>query len=382
MYKTFALINIILASHSFLAAFLLIAGKKNRKATLYLGIINLMTGLMFLFGFLSLDRYYNNPSFMVYLIIPLLYFLIPLTYLYTFRLSRTETLNDGYHFIPAVLVSLYIVIRLLSGAGHLRSAVKDIFSLRYIAVDFFILLQIGLLLLGGYLLEMFLIIRSYNHDIRQMYSYLEKRNLRWLQFHLGIGTVGCFIFFAMNLLQYFLPSELAPILNNVEYTGQAVSIIFLLSIVYFTFSQNEIGEELPHIRKEIRSASGPVYSRQRLDPRTEKEYADRLPAFMTAEKPYLNPELTVNDLASGMGIPAARLTMILNMHVGKNFYQFVNSYRIRRACELMKDPRWADENILTIALEAGFNSKTSFNTYFKKIMGMTPREYRDKTGVM
>ena len=68
--------------------------------------------------------------------------------------------------------------------------------------------------------------------------------------------------------------------------------------------------------------------------------------------------------------------MVLNIHLKKNFYQFINAYRVEYASRLLRDDRMENENILTVALDSGFNSKTSFNTYFKKIRNMTPREFR------
>jgi len=366
MYRTFAVIYIILASHSFLAAFLLFMKKFNQKATFYLGLINLMMGFMFLIAYMTVDRLSINPVLQLYIVIPMVFFMTPLCYLYAVRLSRTETKNDGYHFIPAILVSVYLLIRWIERQPYPEINIEDIFGLHYISFDLYLLLQSGLLLLGGYLLKMFLIIRSYNHDIRQVYSSIEKTNLRWLQVHLGIGMAGCFIFFTTNILQYFLPAGRAPVLNRIEYAGQAFSIIFLLSIVYFTFIQQEVKER----------GMAPAYSRQRLGEKKEMEYVERILSYMEEHKPYLEPELTVQDLADMLNVPAARLTMVLNIHLKKNFYQFINTYRVKYAAGLMRDPAMANENILTIALEAGFNSKTSFNTYFKRIMNMTPREYR------
>ena len=165
-----------------------------------------------------------------------------------------------------------------------------------------------------------------------------------------------------------LPADFAPVLNRVEYAGQVFCIVFLFSIVYFTFLQQDIGTR----------TSSPAYARQRLGEEREKAYVQRLLSCMEEKRPYLEPELTVQDLSDISEIPPAHLSMILNVHLKQNFYQFVNTYRVRYAAELLTEERMGNENILTVALEAGFNSKTSFNTYFKKMQHMTPREYRQK----
>jgi len=379
MYKTFAIINIVLASHSFLAAFLLFVKKSNQEANRYLGIINLVMGVLFLTAYLSLDRFYSQPALLVYLIIPLVFFITPLCYLYTFRLARTETKNDGYHFIPACIAVIYVMLRWNTGLRQPRIFIEEIFSLHYIPFDLYLLLQIGLLMLAMYLLKMLMIVRTYNKGIKHVYSSIEKTNLQWLQIHLGFGVCGSFIFFLTNIMQFLLPPELNPILNRVEYAGQAFSIVFLLSIVYFTFIQADIGEETREEREIKKRGSSPAYARQRLGEEKEREYADLLLACMKERQPFLDPELTVQDLAEILDISAAHLTMVLNICLKKNFYQFINYYRVQYAGKLLTDTRMENENILTVALESGFNSKSSFNTYFKKIQHMTPREYRQRS---
>jgi len=376
MYSTFAIINIILASHSFVAAVLLFLRRNNQAASRYLSLINFLTGILFFIAYLTLDRYYSSPVFLVCLGIVLVYYLTPLCYLYTFRLSRTETKNDGYHFIPAFMVTFYVSIRWVSGLRQPTIPIEELFNLRYIPFDLYLLLQAGILMLTLYLLLMLLIIRTYNRGLESRYSSIEKRNLRWLQTHLAVGVCGGFIFFTTNIFQYFFAASFDFLFDRVEYAGQLFSVVFLLSIVYFTFLQPDIEGSPGMPIKAGSHSSEPSYTRQRLGEEKEREYVKHLLSFMETEKPYLDPELTIQDLAAKLGIPSAHLTMVLNIHIKKTFYQFINSYRVAYAGELLNDTRMEQENILNVALEAGFNSKSSFNTYFKKLKNMTPREYR------
>lgn len=94
---------------------------------------------------------------------------------------------------------------------------------------------------------------------------------------------------------------------------------------------------------------------------------------------YTQNGLSINQLASELKVPAHQLRKIINSEMGfDNFTQFVNSYRIPAVREALSDPNRARESILTIALEAGFNSIAPFNRAFKQQMSMTPREYRDR----
>ena len=99
---------------------------------------------------------------------------------------------------------------------------------------------------------------------------------------------------------------------------------------------------------------------------------------MRTQKTYLNPELTLDMLADTLAIPAKDLSMIINRHFNHNFYEFINGYRIEEAQKRLLDPANKDKTITDIYLEVGFNSKSVFNTFFKKLVGKTPSEYRQQ----
>jgi len=111
---------------------------------------------------------------------------------------------------------------------------------------------------------------------------------------------------------------------------------------------------------------------------SEKEAQEHIGAiqrFMTDEKPFLTPNLSLRSLADHVQMHPNKLSWLLNDQLGKNFNEFINYYRIEYFKELVKKPENAHISLLGIAYESGFNSKTVFNTYFKKEVGMTPKEY-------
>ncbi len=97
---------------------------------------------------------------------------------------------------------------------------------------------------------------------------------------------------------------------------------------------------------------------------------------MDTEKPYLDPALSLNGLSGLVGISAKDLTIVLNSGLKKNFYDFINHYRVREVKRRLLDPRNRIYTNLAIAYDAGFNSKSSFNSLFKKYMNMTPSEFK------
>jgi len=126
-----------------------------------------------------------------------------------------------------------------------------------------------------------------------------------------------------------------------------------------------------HLHKK----EAPARKKPLLDKKTATEFADKVLAFMPAEKPYLNPSVSLRDLASQVGIHPNQLSWLLNEYIGKKFNEFINYYRLEHFKELAKDPENAHISIMGLAYESGFNSKTVFNTFFKSEMGITPLEY-------
>ncbi|MEL7162381.1 MAG: helix-turn-helix transcriptional regulator, partial [Bacteroidota bacterium] len=105
----------------------------------------------------------------------------------------------------------------------------------------------------------------------------------------------------------------------------------------------------------------------------------RLREHMETERPYLEPTLTVKDLADQLAWPERELSVLINQELGRHFFDFVNDYRIEHAKTLLRDPANARMTVLEILYAVGFNSKSSFNVAFKNRTGKTPTQYRKST---
>jgi len=98
--------------------------------------------------------------------------------------------------------------------------------------------------------------------------------------------------------------------------------------------------------------------------------------YMKRNKPYLDPELTLPQLAEEIGMSRNQLSYLMNECLGMNFYEFINTYRIDQVKKWLGEASKDQLTILGLALEAGFNSKVTFNTAFKKYTGLTPSQYK------
>jgi AraC-like DNA-binding protein len=97
---------------------------------------------------------------------------------------------------------------------------------------------------------------------------------------------------------------------------------------------------------------------------------------MKEQKPFTDGELSLQKLAESLSIPPHHLSQIINERLGQTFSDFINSYRVEEAKQRLLDPRFKHLSLLGIAVDVGFNSKSSFNAVFKKHTNMTPSEFR------
>lgn len=116
------------------------------------------------------------------------------------------------------------------------------------------------------------------------------------------------------------------------------------------------------------------YNSSNLSETDLNSYQTQLERYFNTNKPYLEPELTLQILSIRSGIPKHHITQVLNTRFHKNFYQFVNEFRVREVISKMSKHK--NVSLVDLAYQCGFNSKSTFNNYFKKITGFTPSEYK------
>tara|TARA_R110001592_G_scaffold9555_3_gene50551 strand:+ start:538 stop:2871 length:2334 start_codon:yes stop_codon:yes gene_type:complete len=132
--------------------------------------------------------------------------------------------------------------------------------------------------------------------------------------------------------------------------------------------QKVIFQEVPEVKKVKTKKS-------LLDQETAMDYSSRLLKYIQDEKPFLDPNLSLRTLAEQIKINPNQLSWLLNESLNKNFSEFINGYRVQHFKGKVADASQSHLTLLALAYDSGFNSKTVFNTFFKKITGQTPKEY-------
>jgi AraC-like DNA-binding protein len=118
------------------------------------------------------------------------------------------------------------------------------------------------------------------------------------------------------------------------------------------------------------------YEKSNLTPERAEAYLKKLLQVMKTERPYTDGDLTLQKLANRLSIPVNHLSQVINERLGQNFFDFINSYRVKEAQELLIDEAKKHYTVIAIAEEVGFSSKSAFNAVFKKHVNMTPSQFR------
>ncbi|NJB36719.1 AraC family transcriptional regulator [Croceivirga sp. JEA036] len=148
----------------------------------------------------------------------------------------------------------------------------------------------------------------------------------------------------------------------------------------FLVLQKETEEPLDTQQKssETETKQKASYKSSSINDEDFEAYKARLTSHIKSNRPYLDSELSQKDLAEQINISSHHLSEVLNKGFNQNFYNYINSYRIRAAQEMLKNKKHKETKLIAIAFDSGFKSKTTFNRLFKDYTGLTPSEYRSK----
>lgn len=209
---------------------------------------------------------------------------------------------------------------------------------------------------------------GYDLPLGSLFVIIFSSTLIRFPFWISLGVICLMMLTQVAGLALFTGLGAGNILRNVLFFS--FIIIMLLFSNYGTDADSRRIFLLNILRKK--------YDRSGLKQTSADEYSALLDAHMRDDKPYLDPELRIDDVARALGIKRHHLTQILSEKYNQNFFMYVNGFRIEEARRMMADERNREKTVLRIAFDTGFNSKATFNRIFKEATGMTPTEYRKK----
>ncbi len=188
--------------------------------------------------------------------------------------------------------------------------------------------------------------------------------------------IGLFILYIASFASYF-------ILVNYDFFNIQWDYMISFSMMLFIYFIAWFGYLQPRVFNGFSLAEAIVstqrYANSALPADLNEEVVLQLNDLMSGEKLYRDSELRLEKLAERLNLSRHNLSQIINEQFNMNFFEYVNSYRIQEATELLSTTSRKQLNIMEIAFNVGFNNKVSFNNTFKKITGKTPTEYRNET---
>ncbi len=350
----------------FLAVFLLVK-KKNRQYP-----DKILAFWLFFFSIDFIRSYLLFFSGKIFLMgfgytLPLLY--APLLFIYVVSLSKGYkrlSYKFLWHFVPFILTNVYMFFYIYTKPYDWRADFFNNTTFGSRPFIFNLILVATSLVYPIYILVIYRILKKFRQSITKSFSCRDQIDLFWVNYLLISVTV----LWVISLYSKFASGYF----HNLKYSDATMAVYFfeliiIMIIGYFGFKQGIIF---------LNVQENPVTSKYKttgLSSEKAKELLPELLNYMEKNKPYLDPKLTISQLSEKTGIPAHHISQIINEHLDKNFFEFVNSYRIDEVKRKISQNLNKQYTLLAIAFDSGFNSKSSFNSIFKKYMGITPKEY-------
>ena len=211
-----------------------------------------------------------------------------------------------------------------------------------------------------------LMVRKYRRKIKENYSNIELADISWL-----IILICGNLFFAVNATIEVLFSGYPA-----EFVEEAALFVFMNITGIKGMLQAAVFIKQPVEEGNVTERKIVYTDNYGLKGPEVEKLSERLREYVEREKPYVNPTLSLKDLAMAMDTYPHYITLILNTVFNQNFYDFINHYRVVEAEHQLIDPSKAKLTIVAIAYDCGFNSKATFNRVFKEKKGVTPTEYK------
>ena len=189
--------------------------------------------------------------------------------------------------------------------------------------------------------------------------------------------VGLFISVVASVTENFLlPFTLDYFVPMIFYSNlfEAFRMNNLAHYEFLYEKRNSRGETLTEAEESEK------YQNSNLTEERIAMLADKIKHLLEIEKVFINPNLSSEDLARKIGIPTYQLSQVVNIGLKTTFFELLSQYRINHVKKLFEDKEYFNSTIINIAYDSGFNSKSAFNTAFKKQTGMTPSAYRKQIG--
>ena len=294
----------------------------------------------------------------------------PLLYLYTRSVMYSDFRLHGkswLHLIPVTIFPIYLAVTYHSlGRENMEAGIYN-YDILYRNGYFrlLVLMQESFIVIYG--LAALLLFREYHQGLKNNFSNIETIDRNWLRL-----LIGGFLFISTWKLlpPVFHLVDMGQAAHLFGLTGNYLDYFLVTALVFYSVAHSEVIHRVVSPQKTNRNEKGENFN---------DDQAEQIVNAMTQHKHYLEPELTLEQLAEQLRLPPRLVSNIINRKFSKNFFEFVNYYRVEEAKQIISTRPQA-VSMTDVMADSGFNSKSAFNRFFKKYTGMTPTEFR-KTAI-
>lgn len=373
MNITFDIISVItalgIAQGLFLSVVIWGAASENRKANKILSITILVITVSISHGVFTYTNLYYHIPHMILTGLPLSFTLGPLCLLYLYYLTDPDfrfTWKYSLLFIPFI-ISITVLLPFYVKLGPEKLAVfTAFFQQGKLYLPSQVLGIISQVHMWIYLVLLWKKVSAYQEMIKEKFSTIDRINLSWIYYFIGLYA------FSFVLL---LPATLMRLTGNMSLGFERI-VPLVAAVGFYYLGYRGFQQVSVYIYESGREHDQRKYERSGLNREEALQYKQELLDLMDQEKIYRDPSLNLNALAGELAINRNLVSQIINEEIGQNFYDFVNTYRVKDIIERLKHKQSSDIPLLHLAMDAGFNSKATFNSVFKKVTGKSPSSYK------
>jgi len=372
-----------------LSSILFFKKKGNRKANIIISLLILIISLDIFIKYLDISKIISEFPHLISITEPFYLLLGPLIYLYTkFQTDTNLCFKKKYlfFFLPTLLELIFYGEFYFESSEYKLSKVAELSQNLTFVEEYKFFWGIETVYNIFFIVFAIRILIKFNKKIKKYYSNIDKINFNWLR-----------LFLILNLIFFSVQVFLAFFVKDIDIVDDIITLLYLFAGTIFmiigyralsqsivpSISGNEViinidnseVEENGSSKLKLENETG-KYLKSSLNNEYKEEILIKLISLMEEDKKYLETSLKLNNLAEELDISSNNLSQIINEKLNKNFYDFVNSYRIEYAKEILLDKKKKHLTILAISFEVGFNSKSTFNRVFKEVTSMTPTKFR------
>lgn len=361
-----------IAQGIFLSLVIMKVKKGNHKANRLLALLILCISIVISDTLILSTRIYHNFPYALHLYVPFFTVLGPLLYLYVKELVNYEyslIFKDTLHFIP-FLIAIGVMLPVYLQPGEVRINHMDNYILGTMMdeVEADRVWGAAQFQTWIYLILIWKMVKKHQVLLKNNFSTIDKINLSWVKYFV--------YWFVVIYIVGFLTSVL-PFIGINQFKLDVIMAILPTICIYAIGYRGLNQPTIFYKALESKKVTTKKYEKSSLIEKELQNYKQKIINIMQEEKLYKDPNLTVDDLSKKLDILKNHVSQTINQAFNMNFYDFVNKYRVDEVKNEIGNSS-SKINLLEFAFNAGFNSKSTFNSAFKKHTSLTPTQYKNE----